>query len=293
MKKYLINVLIILFFVVGIGFIVYPFVGYFVSDYTSTRVVENYENQIKSMNQDKIINQKNKMIEINKKIKQITINPLNKIEKQYTKGHIEDNKENEKEKKKMVFKDGEMIAWLSIPKIDVALPICEGTREETLSHAVGHLIGTSLPYGGKNTHSFLAGHSGLSYATIFSNLNLMTYNDVFYIKVLNETHEYKVDFIKTIKPNEAYKYTKIEKGQDYVTLVTCAPLTINTHRLLVRGHRIAYDGKLPKINQRKAKLTFESVIISSIVIILIIFIIYIMRKMKRRKNEKRVSKTGN
>lgn len=132
-----------------------------------------------------------------------------------------------------------MIGSLEIPVIGVNLPIYHYTSEESLKKGVGHLFGSSLPVGGKSSHSVLSAHRGLPSAELFTNLNLVEEGDTFYIRVLNQTLAYEVDRIQVVEPWETDSLA-IEEGQDYVTLVTCTPYAVNTQRLLVRGHRIEY-----------------------------------------------------
>ena len=132
-----------------------------------------------------------------------------------------------------------IMGYVEIPKINVNLPIYHGTDSDTLEIGVGHLIGSSLPVGGESTHTILTGHSGMAREKMFSDLDQLRSGDVFYLKVLDQTLAYEVDQIKTVLP-ENTDYLGIERGQDYCTLVTCTPFGINTHRLLVRGHRVPY-----------------------------------------------------
>jgi len=127
---------------------------------------------------------------------------------------------------------------VEIPKIDVRLPLYHGTSESVLQVALGHIEGTSLPVGGKGTHCVISGHRGLPSAKLLTNLDQMEIGDVFMLEVLDETLTYEVDQILTVLPDEI-EALAIDPEQDYCTLVTCTPYGINTHRLLVRGHRIA------------------------------------------------------
>ena len=135
--------------------------------------------------------------------------------------------------------DGTM-AYVEIPKINVNLPVLHGTDANTLERGVGHLLGSSLPVGGSSTHAILTGHSGMASQKMFTDLSRLDFGDVFYVHVLNETLAYQVDEINTVLPHDT-TYLQIVPGEDYCTLVTCMPVGINTHRLLVRGHRIAYE----------------------------------------------------
>ena len=130
-----------------------------------------------------------------------------------------------------------IMGYIQIPKIGVELPIYHGTAEETLDKGVGHLLGTSLPVGGIGTHSVLTGHSGLAGTRMFSDLDQLKIGDVFYARVLDETHAYMVLDINTVLPEDTSKL-EIDPQRESVTLVTCTPFGVNTHRLLVRGERI-------------------------------------------------------
>ena len=134
---------------------------------------------------------------------------------------------------------GGVMAYVDIPKINVYLPVQHGTDADTLENSVGHVVGTSLPVGGSSTHAVLSAHSGLASSKLFSDIDQLTEGDTFYIHVLGDTLAYKVDAIHTVLPTDT-SLLQIEDGKDYVTLVTCTPFGINTHRLLVRGHRIPY-----------------------------------------------------
>ena len=134
---------------------------------------------------------------------------------------------------------GGIMAYVDIPKINVYLPVQHGTGAETLEKSVGHVVGTSLPVGGSSTHAVLSAHSGMASSKLFSDIDQLAVGDMFYIHVLGDTLAYKVDAIHTVLPTDT-RLLQIEEGKDYVTLVTCTPFGINTHRLLVRGHRIPY-----------------------------------------------------
>ncbi len=131
-----------------------------------------------------------------------------------------------------------VMGYLTVPKIDVRLPIYHGTEEAVLQRAIGHLEGSSLPVGGKGSHCVVSGHRGLPGARLLTDLDQMQIGDTFYLTVLNRTLTYEVDQITVVLPSEMDALS-IEPDQDYVTLVTCTPYGINTHRMLVRGHRIA------------------------------------------------------
>lgn len=161
-----------------------------------------------------------------------------------------------------------MMGYIEIPKLDVKLPIFHGTSDYVLSKGVGHLEGTSLPVGGNTTHSVLSAHRGMPSSKLFTDLNQMVKGDVFYIYILDNVLAYQVDKISVIEPND-FSQLQLEEGKDYITLLTCTPYGINTHRLLVRGTRINYS-------EEYAKEVAKSEIFSISDIIFYIGLIYVM-----------------
>lgn len=176
------------------------------------------------------------------------------------------------------------MGYLEIPAISVKLPIAHGTDDAVLEKAVGHLDWTSLPVGGPSTHSVLSGHSGLVSAEILTNLNLIEMGDRFYIHVLDETLEYKVDAINVVLPDETDLLT-IMRGKDYVTLVTCTPYGINTHRLLVRGERVDYEDRQTETVMLSVRNEIEPI---SLVVLLpigsgaILLLMYLLSQMEQK-----------
>lgn len=134
---------------------------------------------------------------------------------------------------------GGVMAYVDIPKINVYLPVQHGTDADTLERAVGHVVGTSLPVGGSSTHAVLSAHSGMASSKLFSDIDQLAVGDTFYIHVLGNTLAYRIDAINTVLPTDT-SLLQIEDNKDLVTLVTCTPFGVNTHRLLVRGHRVPY-----------------------------------------------------
>ncbi len=133
-----------------------------------------------------------------------------------------------------------IMGYVEIPKISVNLPIFHGTENDSLERGIGHLLGSSLPVGGENTHTILSGHSGMASQKMFTDLEQLSPGDIFYLNVLNETLAYQVTEINTVLPYET-DLLGIVPGEDLCTLVTCTPYGVNTHRLLVRGSRIPYE----------------------------------------------------
>ena len=182
---------------------------------------------------------------------------------------------------------------VEIPSIDVYLPIYHGTDSESLEKGAGHLENSSLPVGGKGTHSIISAHTGLPSAKMFDNLTEVKEGDVFYIHVLNRTLAYEVDQIKVVLP-ENVSDLLIDKNKDYVTLVTCTPYGINSHRLLVRGTRIPYKEAKKKDNSKKKGNTmwkaYALMLVLAVVLIILLWYYFHIKpnKGKKRKN----SRTG-
>lgn len=174
-----------------------------------------------------------------------------------------------------------IMGYVGIPKIQVNLPIYHGTDAEVLDRGVGHLLGSSLPVGGKNTHTILSGHSGMASQKMFTDLEQLSPGDIFYLNVLNETLTYQVTEINTVLPYET-DLLGIVPGEDLCTLVTCTPYGVNTHRLLVRGYRIPYEEALTLEEESVAVEAVESTweqnyakgIIIGIVIALLLILLF-------------------
>lgn len=148
----------------------------------------------------------------------------------------------------------EVMGIIEIPCIEVKLPIYHGTSGDVLEKGIGHLQGTSLPVGGKSTHSVLTGHTGLSNAKLFTDLTEVKKDDVFFLNVVGEKLAYKVDKIKVVLPTELSDLYVVN-NKDYCTLVTCTPYGVNTHRLLVRGTRVEYEKIIENPDVLKSNLT--------------------------------------
>lgn len=180
----------------------------------------------------------------------------------------------------------EKIGYIDIPKIGESLPIYAGTSESILQKGAGHLEGKSLPVGGENTHSVITAHRGLPTAKLFTDLDKMKKGDKFYIHVLNQVLAYEVDQILTVEPTN-FEPVLVQPNKDYVTLLTCTPYMINSHRLLVRGHRVPYVAAIDDgiMNDAKPKDNYKIYLIISVLFILILlWYIYKKRKEIRKIN---------
>ena len=183
-----------------------------------------------------------------------------------------------------------VMARIVIPSIHVSLPIYHGTDSRTLTEGVGHLFGTSLPIGGPSTHSVLTGHTGLSTATMFDNLNQLKKGDVFYVSSLGQTLKYEVNDITVVKPEETDSLRKVP-GRDLVTLITCTPYGVNSHRLLVTGERVPMDPTAAAAEEAKAlpapMQTWMKAIIVAVVIILVVVVGILVRLWWTRRRRSR------
>lgn len=267
---------------VAFAVLLYPTYSSYLNEKNSSKVVSNYDEQ--SVNLSKA--DKEKMLADARAYNQEMLGNIDLIDP-----FSQTNTEVDERYESLLNVDGSgMMGYVRIPKIKVELPIYHGTSESVLQAGVGHFWGTSLPVGGESTHTVLTGHRGLPTKTLFTNMDKMEVGDVFYIKVLDETLAYEVDQILTVLPEDT-EALSIVPGEDYATLVTCTPFAINTHRLLVRGHRIPYE----EANQKepdeniKPELSFTAkVLIITIIVIfigLILAIIYSIRDRKRRKTK--------
>lgn len=180
--------------------------------------------------------------------------------------------------------DRGMMGTLEIPCIDIDLPIYHTVDAEVLEKGVGHLQETALPVGGVNNHTVLSTHRGLPEAKLFTNLDKMEIGDEFYIRIFDRVLAYRVDQIKVVDPDNT-KYLKPEKGKDYVTLLTCTPYGINSHRLLVRGERTEYVEEKKESTPVKVVQPKRYLVIASGALVLLLLIIWIFRK--RRKNRRK------
>lgn len=217
----------ILMIILGMSLISYPIISNYINMYKQTIKISNYQEDILKIPEDEKQKELANAQNYNNQLEQSTAIDisLNNNENLINTEYIN------------VLNLDEVMGYISIPKINVYFPIYHGTSKNVLQSGVGHLEKTSLPIGGKNTHAVLAGHSGLSRVKIFDDLNKLNIGDKFYIHILNNMLSYQVDKIDVILPDNT-DAIKTEENKDYVTLVTCTPRILNTHRLLVRGSRI-------------------------------------------------------
>lgn len=271
MKKHITTIILVLIFVIGLSLLLYPTFSDYWNSMVQSRAIATYDNILNEMEPEDFTDMFAAADEYNSKIKDISFPLMNADQ---VPGYFE----------ALDVGDTGIMGYITIPKIDVELPIYHGTSEQVMSQAVGHVQGSSLPVGGPSTHSVLSTHRGLPSARLFTDLDKMQEGDVFTITVLDRLLTYEVDQILIVEPsdvNELY----VEDGKDYCTLVTCTPYGINTHRMLVRGERIENAEEAKVIRVTADALQIDPVIVAPVVAapILLTFILWLIFRPKKKK----------
>lgn len=246
MKKRRTTIIMVLFFFIGLLVLLYPSISNFLNEKTQSKAINNYELTLDNLSKKDYSELLNTANEYNKELQKLSY-PLLNYKKLSNYNSI------------LNINNNGMMGYLSINKIKVELPIYHGTSADVLNIAVGHLEGSSLPVGGKGTHSVLSAHRGLPSSKLFTDLDKIEIGDTFTITIFDKVLTYQVDKISIVKPNEVNDI-KIDENEDYVTLATCTPYGINTHRLLVRGKRIA------TLDKKKVYITTEAFKVSNLIV---------------------------
>ena len=224
MRRRLTDLLLVLIILTGLAVFFYPSFSNYWNSLHQSRAIAGYAEAVADIENERYDELLNEAREYNRGLMEKPFSlELSDEEKEIYSGKLR------------ISEDG-MMAFIDIPKINCSLPIYHGTEENVLQIAIGHLEGTSLPVGGPGTHTALSGHRGLPSARLFTDLDKLVEGDIFTIQVLDEILIYEVDQVLTVLPDELDSL-RIDPGRDYCTLITCTPYGINTHRLLVRGHR--------------------------------------------------------
>lgn len=257
------------FFFIGLSVMVYPAISSYWNERTQSKAIIDYEAMLKNMPEEDYTPMFEAADDYNRKLLELTV-PL--LEHKKLEGYSD-----------ILNVSGTgIMGYLTIEKIGVELPIYHGTGEDVLSHAVGHLEGTSFPVGGTGTHAVVSAHRGLPSATLFTHLDRLEIGDTFQFVILDRTITYQVDQINVVEPSDAAALA-IDPEEDYCTLLTCTPYGINTHRLLVRGKRIE------TIEQKKIYITSEAFQIDSLIVtpilalpmLLILMVIVLLKPVKK------------
>lgn len=224
LKKNGLTVILLVILLAGLGLLLYPSFSDYWNSFHQSRAIASYAESVADMSREKYDEIIARAEAYNRELSKSGIK------------WILDDEEKKNYNQQLAISDSSVMGYIDIPKIDIKLPIYHGTDESVLQIAIGHLEGTSLPVGGEGSHCVMSGHRGLPSAKLFSDLDKITEGDTFSMTVMNRTLTYEVDQIRVVEPSDLSDL-KIEQGKDYCTLVTCTPYGINTHRLLVRGHR--------------------------------------------------------
>lgn len=276
-----------LLFLIGLSILLYPMVSDAWNRYRDSLLISDYSSSVSSdENSEKIDSMWKAAQEYNEQIKQESVPDAFSVRDGQTDSTYES----------LLNLNGDgMMGYVEIPVIDVSIPIYHYTTDESLEKGAGHLFGSSLPVGGKSTHCILSAHRGLPSAKLFTDLNLVEEGDVFYLHVLGKTLAYEVDQILTVLPEQT-ESLGITDGDDYVTLVTCTPYAVNTHRLLVRGIRTKYvEEEVTKndetIPQKLAVVDPKRVLAggAAALVILILLIYLIVRRKDKKRRMKQLS----
>ncbi|NRQ29470.1 class C sortase [Enterococcus faecium] len=272
-KRKLLDLLMLFLLLSGIGILAYPFVSDALNNYLDQQIISHYQQQAVKENEEVMAKIQENMT---KKNQQLAKEGGNSGADPFT-------KKKEPVKKDRTYFEKHTIGILTIPKINVNLPIFDQTTMKLLEKGACLLEGTSYPIGGKSTHAVLSSHRGLSQAKLFTNLPQLKIKDHFYIEINGQYLAYQVDQIKIVEPTET-EALQIQEDQDLVTLVTCTPYMINSHRLLVRGHRIVVEPEeikesLEKVKQ--AKCTAFLLVSGLIGVLLLLFLVILIKFLKK------------
>lgn len=272
----IINFLIGLIFLVGFGLISYPTIADWWNKMHATQVIANYEQEISHLDEEEYT----KLLEDAK-------NFNTALAEKGDQWNL-DEETNEWYNRTLSVNGSEIIGSIFIPKIQTNLPIYHGTSEAVLQIAVGHLEGSSLPIGGESSHSVVSGHRGLPSAKLFTDIDQLEEGDYFVFKVLGQSYTYQIDQIKVVLPDQREDLV-IEEGKDYATLMTCTPYGINTHRLLIRGHRVGNIDFEDRTRDEAGVLKTVPIGVVIAIAILVIALIWfwIHQRNKKKKNTKK------
>lgn len=272
MKNKLSTIILVIVFVAGLSLLLYPTVSDYWNSMHASQAVSHYSEEVKNLNSEEYD-------EMLKAAEEYNASLL---------GRSTDYALSEEQKKiyesTLNLNGTGIMGYIEIPSINISLPIYHGTADSVLQVAVGHLEWSSLPVGGESTHCVLSGHRGLPSAKLFTNLDKLVEGDSFIIRVLDEVYTYEVDQILIVEPDDVSALT-IEGGKDLCTLVTCTPYGINSHRLLVRGHRIQNAEEAAVVRVTSDAIQIEPVVVAPVIaapILLMLLIIVLCSGNKKK-----------
>ena len=281
MKSKKSTILLLLVFLIGLSLLLYPSFSNYWNSFHQSRAIASYSDAVSDLDEASYEQYLTEARKYNEEL-------LTKTNR------FQPTEEEHARYEKLLDVTGTgIMGYIEIPSIDVSLPIYHGVEDTVLQIAAGHIEGSSLPVGGESTYCVLSGHRGLPSAKLFTDLDELTEGDIFIVHVLDEVLTYEVDQIHIVEP-EDLDLLQIEEGQDLCTLVTCTPYGINTHRLLVRGHRIEnLDGASSRIPADAVQIdpvVVAPVVAAPLLVILLIWILISSAKKKQRNKKKQENK---
>lgn len=275
MRKHASTIFLILILVVGLSLMLYPSLSNWWNEAHQSRAIAAYSQEVSKLDENRYDELWQQAWEYNRS--------LVGRENVYL---LDDSQKAEYERLLDVSGMG-IMGYIEIPSINVSLPIYHGTEESVLQVAVGHLEWTSLPVGGESTHCVLSGHRGLPSAKLFTDLDRLVVGDRFRLGVLDQVLTYEVDQILIVEPQDT-EALLIEEGKDLCTLVTCTPYSINTHRLLVRGHRVETEKDAKNVRVTSDAIQIEPYLVAPVVAAPILLVLLLGLLIPRRRNKRRI-----
>ncbi len=274
MRKHLSTIILILVFLTGLSLLLYPTVSDYWNSLHQSRAIAAYAEQVAELDDNTY-----ELLWADAQAYNATLpGKINRF--------VLTDEERARYESLLNVSGNGILGYIEIPSIQCSLPIYHGTDEGVLQIAIGHIEGSSLPVGGEGTHCVLSGHRGLPSAKLFTDLDQLDRGDTFLMRILDETLTYEVDQILIVEPHEI-DALEIEPGQDYCTLITCTPYGINTHRLLVRGHRVENQAEAKTVRVTADAMQIEPVLVAPAVaapmlLLLLIWVLVSDHKKKKR-----------
>lgn len=272
MRKHLSTIVLVILLLIGLSLLLYPTVSDYWNSFHQTRAIATYTENVSALDN-------------------VSYDAIWDAARQYNRNLCSRGssflltQEQKAEYESLLDISGQgVMGYIEIPEIDVSLPIYHGTEDPVLQVAIGHLEWSSLPVGGESTHCVLSGHRGLPSAKLFTDLDKLREGDTFLLRVLDEILTYEVDQILIVEPQDTAALEIVE-GQDYCTLVTCTPYGINTHRLLVRGHRIDNIEEVKTVRVTADAVQLEPMLVAPVVAIPMLLILLILLLLPRRRKK--------
>lgn len=294
MRRYTTKILILGIFLLGVGLLCYPFISNRLYETVQSRVRTDYEKELENISDEDMEQQRELAREYNENLLKGSVVLTDPFDPAFL-----EEMETEPYSSLVNPLGTGMMGYVEIPRIFLYLPVYHGTDSRTLEKGIGHLQNTSLPVGGENTHAVLTGHTGLSGKKLFTDLTELEEGDVFYLHMLGETLAYQVDQISIVEPEET-DFLTIEPGRDLVTLLTCYPYGVNSHRLLVRGSRVPYEEAVEQQEDQEEKSgnaaslweeEYQRAILLCIFIYtpltLLLILLFLWKRKRKRKKRKR------